>query len=207
MSSYEKFLPAGELRHLLEFDQQALDRQAAIGCKLGAFVATVCSTTDRVLLVQLGDYAIRKIGGNPWTLPGGSVDYDESPSNAVLRELREETSVQVSKRDLFPAAWIIRPYAGTSENPGEITLVYLGLVSDEKKPVFYPPEIIGADWFEFDLKNWLSVRSTGQGARLQPLRRHWIYWTDIAMKRRHTDTVSRVLYAEPKDMQLAPNLV
>lgn len=45
------------------------------------------SSKSKVLLVKRKDAAI-------WVLPGGGVDPDESPKEAVLREIAEETGIQ-----------------------------------------------------------------------------------------------------------------
>jgi 8-oxo-dGTP pyrophosphatase MutT (NUDIX family) len=44
---------------------------------------------DRILLVKLADVA------DMWLLPGGSIDPDESPRDAAIREMQEETALLV----------------------------------------------------------------------------------------------------------------
>jgi 8-oxo-dGTP pyrophosphatase MutT (NUDIX family) len=41
---------------------------------------------------------------NDWSLPGGMVDGDETPQEAVIRELQEETGIVVEKRFVYPSA-------------------------------------------------------------------------------------------------------
>lgn len=57
--------------------------------RLGAYAVAVHD--DRMLLTRIS------AAGYPagaWTLPGGGVDHGESPHDAVLRELHEETGLQ-----------------------------------------------------------------------------------------------------------------
>jgi 8-oxo-dGTP diphosphatase len=74
-------------------------------------VAAYALTTDeggRVLLCRI---APSVMPGQRWTLPGGGVDFGESPARAVIRELAEETGLagevvalaDVSDRMLTPA--------------------------------------------------------------------------------------------------------
>ena len=55
---------------------------------VGAFVF---DDADRVLLVQRG----RPPGEGLWTVPGGRVELGESLADAVVREVREETGLDV----------------------------------------------------------------------------------------------------------------
>ena len=54
---------------------------------------------DRVLLTRLG----RSMHKGLWTLPGGGLDYGERPVDAVVRELHEETGLDVRVDELLDA--------------------------------------------------------------------------------------------------------
>jgi 8-oxo-dGTP diphosphatase len=54
-------------------------------------------------------------GGPPWGLPGGWVRRGEDPAQTVVREIREETSLEVE---------IAAPLTVRSEGPAHLTLVY-----------------------------------------------------------------------------------
>jgi 8-oxo-dGTP diphosphatase len=46
-------------------------------------------TRQKVLIIQRRDVAV-------WVLPGGGIDRDETPEEAVVREVKEETGITVS---------------------------------------------------------------------------------------------------------------
>ena len=57
--------------------------------RLGAYAVVIVG--DRILLTRISP------AGYPagtWTLPGGGVDHGESPHDAVVRELYEETGLR-----------------------------------------------------------------------------------------------------------------
>lgn len=58
------------------------------GCGLGAF-AVILDEAGRVLLAHRRDYDV-------WNLPGGQVEPGETPWQAVVREAREETGLDVA---------------------------------------------------------------------------------------------------------------
>jgi 8-oxo-dGTP diphosphatase len=58
--------------------------------------AIVHDAAGRLLLIRRG----RAPGAGLWSLPGGRVEPDESDASAVVRELREETGLEVRPGDL-----------------------------------------------------------------------------------------------------------
>jgi 8-oxo-dGTP pyrophosphatase MutT (NUDIX family) len=71
--------------------------RAAIGHKrllLPSVSALVYDDIGRLLLVRQRD-------GDAWSTPGGAIEFDESPADAVLRETWEETGLTVSVTRLF----------------------------------------------------------------------------------------------------------
>lgn len=99
--------PPAELRARLA------DEFAPITPKVGA-TAAVFDADGRVLTMQ------RPSG--PWCLPGGNMDPEEGPEAAVVREVAEETGLDVTPVDLVDA---YRLPAGTEYDPhGAVTLVY-----------------------------------------------------------------------------------
>ncbi|MEM7476125.1 MAG: NUDIX hydrolase [Planctomycetota bacterium] len=178
------------------------------GISIGAFGAIFVAATNRVLMVQLGDYAAKNIGGNPWTLPGGGVSAREAPQEAVCREIKEETGVSFEPKGLTLAAWIARPYVQRGDARGEVTLLFVG-ESQELATRPAEPEILKCAWQPFLMEQWLEVPATGSGEHsLQPLRRHWIYWTYFGdLKRKQAGSkVPILLYPSPQSMGQEPHL-
>jgi 8-oxo-dGTP pyrophosphatase MutT (NUDIX family) len=64
-------------------------------CHVGALVA-IWTSDERLLLVRQS-YRV------PWTLPGGGVRRDETPSTAAARELAEEIGIVAPPDHLVPA--------------------------------------------------------------------------------------------------------
>ena len=66
---------------------------------------------DQILLSRLAPYLVAH---EQWTLPGGGIDFGEDPRDAVVREVYEETRLEVQVGD---RAWIdpARRYASLSD--------------------------------------------------------------------------------------------
>ena len=78
-------------------------------------VGAVILDGDRVLLVQRGHEPLK----GEWSLPGGAVELGESLEEALVREVREETSLDVTVGpvvEVFDS--IRRDAAGREFNPG-----------------------------------------------------------------------------------------
>jgi ADP-ribose pyrophosphatase YjhB (NUDIX family) len=57
--------------------------------------AAIFDTQGRILCVR------QNTGSRKWTLPGGHVEREESPIEAVIREVREETGYRVTVGELI----------------------------------------------------------------------------------------------------------
>ena len=55
---------------------------------------------EQILLARLAPYLVP---GELWTLPGGGIDFGEHPRDAVVREVHEETGLEVTVGD---RAWV-----------------------------------------------------------------------------------------------------
>jgi mutator protein MutT len=76
------------IRRLLASSE--VERRDAVG-------AVVLRDDGRVLVIRRG----RAPGRGTWTLPGGKVEPGESPTDAVVREVREETGLAVEVAELL----------------------------------------------------------------------------------------------------------
>lgn len=63
-------------------------------------MGAVCVRDGRLLVVQRG----RGVGVDSWSLPGGRAEPGETLADAVRRELREETGLEVDVGDLVGIA-------------------------------------------------------------------------------------------------------
>jgi 8-oxo-dGTP diphosphatase len=75
--------------------------------------AIVFDRQDRILLVKRDIEP--KFG--EWCLPGGFIEYDEDPKDAVLRELKEETNLDGEIENLFEV------FSGKSKMNGAVILI------------------------------------------------------------------------------------
>jgi 8-oxo-dGTP diphosphatase len=57
-----------------------------------------CRWTDRLLLIKRQS---NKSQANKWGVPGGKLEKDENPLQAVIREMREEVGVSLTSENVF----------------------------------------------------------------------------------------------------------
>lgn len=116
-------------------DEQLLAREDGVYWRIGGWVDTeraapqvpleprrlqrvaayglVHDAEGRVLLTHL----CRSIHKGRWTLPGGGLDFGERPRDAVVREVREETGLDVRVQELLDADAELAHYVGTDGRP------------------------------------------------------------------------------------------
>ena len=96
--------------------------------------AVILDGHGRVLLVKVTYNRF-----HPWGLPGGSIEYGETPEDGVLREVWEETSLKVEiEKFIFVKTW----------TPDRVGLYYLcRIVEGEFQP---SDEVSEYGYFSFD---------------------------------------------------------
>lgn len=99
------------------------------------FAAGVIFNQDNKILLVKSTYQ----RFHPWGLPGGSLDYGESPEDAVKREVWEETGLNIEiERFLFVKTW----------SPDRVGLYYLcEITGGELHPT---DEVSEAGYFSLD---------------------------------------------------------
>ena len=103
-------------------------------------VAVIFNTGNQILLVK-STYQ----RSHPWGLPGGSLDYGEHPEDTVVRELFEETGLNIEiERFIFVKTWL----------PDRVGLYYLCRI---KNGEFHPSDEV-SEYDYFSLENLPDVR-------------------------------------------------
>ncbi|BCD91354.1 ADP-ribose pyrophosphatase [Francisella halioticida] len=106
---------------------------------------------DHILLIQRNGFP----GKNIWALPGGFLDYVETISQGIIRELFEETNIDLTVEQLAIAKRKEKVFDYPSRSVRGRIVSHVGLFIFEKWPNL--PKIKAAD----DAKNvkWISIRS------------------------------------------------
>ena len=102
--------------------------------------AVIFDPQGRILLVKLTYQRI-----HPWGLPGGSLEYGETPEEGIRREVHEETGWQIEiEKLLFVKTW----------TPDRVGLYYVCRIADGE---FHPSDEV-SEFGYFGLKDLPDVR-------------------------------------------------
>ncbi|MED7820214.1 MULTISPECIES: bifunctional nicotinamide-nucleotide adenylyltransferase/Nudix hydroxylase [unclassified Francisella] len=106
---------------------------------------------DHILLIQRNGHP----GKNLWALPGGFLDYTETISQGIMRELFEETNIDLTVEQLALAKRHEKVFDYPSRSVRGRTISHVGLFIFEKWPSL--PNVKAAD----DAENvkWVSISS------------------------------------------------
>ena len=105
------------------------------------FAAAVIFNQDKNIFLVKSTYQ----RFHPWGLPGGSLEYGEPPEQAVIREVWEETSLNVCiEKFLLVSSWM----------PDRVGLYYLCRIKDG---VFHPSDEV-SEFEYFSVDNLPDVR-------------------------------------------------
>lgn len=134
-------------------------QQPRLGCG-----AVIQRADGAILLVQRG----RQPEQGHWGLPGGKVDWMEKVEDAVVREVLEETGLEVTVERLLCVVDHFEPALGQHW----VAPVYLARVPAIVQATLREPEaILALDWFQPDaLPALLTVSATQGLAQLSTLR-------------------------------------
>lgn len=101
-------------------------------------VVGVLVRAGRLLVIQRSQHVVAPLA---YCFPGGAIELDETEPIALVRELREELSIEVSPRRLL---W-------RSKTPWNVELAWwLADVGDEVEPVPNPQEVHSYAWRSVD---------------------------------------------------------
>ena len=111
-----------------------------------AVAAVLRDDTGRVLLVKRGNEPDR----GAWSLPGGRIEADELPIDAVIREMREETGLTVDVDGLL--GQVERPHPD-----GGRYVIDDFAVSNPRGALLAADDATDAQWFAADALRSLRV--------------------------------------------------
>ena len=106
-----------------------------------AVAAVVTDAAGRVLLCQQSQ------GHRLWALPGGKIRDAESPVHAVIRDIREETGMEVKVVDLVGIYQLTGDGCG-DDLPDVLIHVFRATADDPEATVNSPGRICALAWYE-----------------------------------------------------------
>lgn len=132
--------------------------------RIGAYALV---SSDRGILGTVNSTATRVPG--TWALPGGGIDQGESPAEAVLREIFEETGQRVvidKVLSLESEHWIGRSMSGVLEDFHALRVIYGAVCAEPTDPVVHDVggSTLHSDWVP--LKSWRSLHWTNSSRNL-----------------------------------------
>jgi 8-oxo-dGTP pyrophosphatase MutT (NUDIX family) len=106
------------------------------------------SNRVRVLILHNNELLLVKssIGRQEWSLPGGGIEKNEDPEMAAVREVYEETSIEIHTSDLVRIGTERLPRSGAWPQVN-MTFYQTTLVKKELPAIVRPLEILEAAWF------------------------------------------------------------
>ena len=125
--------------------------------RLGAYAVVI--EGDRILLTRISPVGYP---AGTWTLPGGGVDHGESPHDAVVRELYEETGLRALSSRLVDVhdVHVVAPGRGDHyEDYHGVHLLYAVTVDPSVEP--HVVELDGTT----DLVRWVPLADVGSVVR------------------------------------------
>lgn len=114
--------------------------------------ALVRKNGGEVLLVK----RLNEPGKMKWALPGGKVDYGETVEQTAVREVKEETSIDIELNEL------LGPYNIIGENYHYVTICYSG--NPKNTEIVSGSDVERAEWVTPENLNELTLTSTTEKA-------------------------------------------
>ena len=117
-----------------------MKRKTQITASLGVLI----NREGKVLLTLRSDPENKELH-HKWEIPGGQIEFGETPEDAVVREMREETGHIVKVKQLIPYI-----YTKVWHNSGEdVHVILLSFLCDSIRVIGEPQssEIAAKEWY------------------------------------------------------------
>lgn len=109
--------------------------------KIDVVILGVIEENKRYLLTKRIDDSSGKYDGL-WQIPGGSLEFGESPEQTLKRELKEELGIDVRINKMIP-----KIFSAVRENWQGILVCFLCSRKDKDKPIVLNEEASKYGWF------------------------------------------------------------
>ena len=93
-----------------------------------------------IILNEANILLVKNINVNHWSLPGGKIDKEETPEECLLRELKEELALSISKTDYKLGEYL-------SNQEGKRDMVYIFVIKLFSSTFQKQWELQDAQWF------------------------------------------------------------
>jgi 8-oxo-dGTP diphosphatase len=87
----------------------------------------------------------KKFGPYVWNLPGGGIQFGETPEEALIREMKEEIGVDIEIKSLLP-----KLFSETRARWQGIFLCYMCVIKDDESKIVLNEEADQFGWFTTD---------------------------------------------------------
>ncbi len=122
--------------------------------RLGAYALVI--RDGQILLARLAPWLSR---APLWALPGGGVEFGEDPHQAVVREVHEETGLEVTVGDTARVYSVRNPHAASGVDTHTVRIVYDGWVARDAPA----PRVVEVDGSTADAA-WIPLTDVASGA-------------------------------------------
>ncbi len=123
--------------------------------ELCASIFVINPDTKKILLVKHREF-------KKWVQPGGHLEHNETPEEAAVREVYEETNIKVKLLgERFPREDdFIRPLGiqcNRKDSYTQVDILYFGIPNGNIEPIVDDEETISARWFSREELEELNV--------------------------------------------------
>ena len=128
-----------------------MEHQDSAKAAHGQQVITACAVIHKtvngkpaVLLAKRAE--TKKFLPGKFELPGGHIDFGETPVDGLKRELHEELGIHISVGDVFSAFTYVNEVKGSHS----IELLYFATLVEGSEPTTNPSDHSGVEWITLD---------------------------------------------------------